>query len=269
MPCTMRGQFKQALERYSAGRRILAVRRRILAVGVELRLFSSALASHRAGFAMPLNGQHARMQTMRTLLEIFSPDAIIETGTYLGDTTRFFSGNLIPVYSIEAKLSFHLLAKYRVGTYPDVTLIRGDSRRILDILARRQSFKRPIAYLDAHWDELPLQTEVTRILDAWEESVIVIDDFQVPEDPGYGFDTYRGVPLSLNLLHLPSSVVCAFPATLSYHETGARRGALYLGQGNQGARAIRQLAERGYLTVAKGSTAEHHQTNTEHAPDDG
>jgi hypothetical protein len=157
-----------------------------------------------------------------------SPDAIIETGTFLGDTTRFFSGNLIPVYSIEVKLLFHLLARFRVGTYPDVTLIRGDSRRILEGLARRQSFNRPIAYLDAHWwDELPLETEVKRILDASDQSVIVIDDCQVAEDPGYGFHTFRGVPLSLNLLQLPSSVVCAFPATLSYQETGARRGALH------------------------------------------
>jgi hypothetical protein len=61
---------------------------------------------------------------------------------------------------------------------------------------------------------------VTRILDAWDQSVIVIDDCQVPEDPGYGSDTFRGVPLSLNSSPTAKPVVCAFPATLSDQETG-------------------------------------------------
>jgi hypothetical protein len=192
------------------------------------------------------------MRTMRCLLDTFSPDAIIETGTFLGDTTRFFSGNLIPVYSIEVKLLFHLIARYRLGRYPDIRLIRGDSRHVLDRLARIRRFERPLVYLDAHWwDELPLQTEVSKVLGAWNESVIVIDDCQVPKDPGYGFDSYRGVPLSLDLLDLPTSVVAAVPATHSSQETGARRGALYLGLGSGGAGSIRELVERGYLTLSE------------------
>jgi hypothetical protein len=247
----VKGAIKNALERYSAGRRLLAVR-------LEYRAIRAAFSSHRAapehsdGFGMPLNGQLVRMRTIRALLDTFSPDAIIETGTFLGDTTGFFSGNLIPVYSIEVKFLFHLLARYRLGRHPDVTLIRGDSRRILRMLTRLRRFERPMAYLDAHWwDELPLQAEVTTILGAWEESVIVIDDCQVPDDPGYRFDTYGGVPLSLNLLRVPKSVVCAVPAILSSHETGARRGTLYLGQGSQGASAIHELAERGFVTITQ------------------
>ncbi len=247
----MKGAIKGALERYETGRRLMALRS-------EARAILSALSSRRVarhgpcGFGMPLNGQLARMQTIRALLNTFSPDAIIETGTFLGDTTRFLSGNLIPVYSIEVKFLFHLLARYRLGRFPDVTLIRGDSRRVLEMLARVRLFERPLAYLDAHWwDELPLQTEVTEVLGAWAESVIVIDDCQVPSDPGYGFDTHEGVPLSLDLLQLPRSVVCAVPAIPSSHETGSRRGALYLAQGRHGVGAIHELVESGYLTLVE------------------
>lgn len=79
--------------------------------------------------------------------------------------------------------------------------------------------------------------------------MIVIDDCRVPTDPGYGFDTYNDVPLTLDLLDLPTSVVSAVPATPSSDETGARRGALYIGQGIGGAGAIRELAKHGYLTL--------------------
>lgn len=60
------------------------------------------------------------MRAVRALLDVFSPDAVLETGTFLGDTTRFFAGNLVPVYSIEVKRLFNLVAKWRLGRYPDV-----------------------------------------------------------------------------------------------------------------------------------------------------
>lgn len=43
-------------------------------------------------------------------------------------------------------------------------------------------------HLDAHWDDdLPLRNEVQVIVESWK-----IDDFQVPDDLGNGFDDYGG-----------------------------------------------------------------------------
>jgi hypothetical protein len=46
-------------------------------------------------------------------------------------------------------------------------------------------------YLDAHWnDDLPLEEELELIFSVHPHAVVMIDDFQVPDDPGYQFDEY-------------------------------------------------------------------------------
>jgi hypothetical protein len=61
--------------------------------------------------------------------------------------------------------------------------------------------------------------------------VIVVDDFQVPDDPGYGFDDYGfGKRLSLEYLLQAAapSIAIFFPRARSESETGARRGSVTL-----------------------------------------
>jgi hypothetical protein len=78
---------------------------------------------------------------------------------------------------------------------------------------------------------LPLFEE-TRILFALSSGIVVmIDDFQVPDDLGYSFDSY-GTAATLNLAYLrlgeiPETRVF-FPALPSLAETGARRGCIVL-----------------------------------------
>jgi len=242
----MKARFKDLASRSSVGRSLLEAWR-------EVRVIGRSAVGNTQGLGQPLNGQVARMRTVRALLNAFSPDAVVETGTFLGDTTSFFSGNLIPVYSIEVKRLFFLAARWRLKGHRDVTLVRGDSRDVLRRMARRPPFERPFVYLDAHWwHHLPLRIEVAQILSAWNESIILIDDFQVPHDPGYGFDAHDGVPLSLDYLGLPDGVVGAFPATPSHKETGGRRGALYIAKGPSAHRAIRQMADQGHLLIVDG-----------------
>jgi hypothetical protein len=44
-------------------------------------------------FGQPLNGQRIRRQTMGELLAGFRPDAVIETGTFLGWTARYLASH--------------------------------------------------------------------------------------------------------------------------------------------------------------------------------
>jgi hypothetical protein len=67
----------------------------------------------------------------------------------------------------------------------------------------------------------------------------------------YGFDVFAGVPLSLDVLDVPPSVAAAIPAIFSSEETGGRRGTVYLGQGDRGTSAIREMVDRGFLSWAK------------------
>lgn len=243
--------IKRALRRHPAGRSLVDVWR-------ELRAMRDGWARGRgpasgsSGWGQPFNGQRVRLATVRALVDAFDPDAIVETGTFLGDTTRFFSGNLLPVYSIEIKMIYHLAAKLAMLRRPDVTLIRGDSVEVLSALAVSRPFQRPLAYLDAHWwSHLPLRGELAQLLQGWDHVAIVIDDCRVPGDQGYGFDTYDGVPLSLDMLNLPASAFAAFPAVPSSEETGARRGTLYVGNGEAAIAALQDLVGTGLLIPAR------------------
>ncbi len=170
--------------------------------------------------SLPFNGQAARLRAVRDLLDLFEPDAVVETGTGLGATTSFFAGNLLPVYSIELKRIFLVAARFRLRSYRNVTLILGSSPEVLHRLAGQRLFQRPLAYLDAHWwESLPLQAEVRELLTGWGEVLILVDDFKVPLDAEYSFDTYAGVPVSVDVLELPSDVTVAFPAVPAKDET--------------------------------------------------
>jgi hypothetical protein len=87
-------------------------------------------------------------------------------------------------------------------------------------------------YLDAHWKEdLPLGEEVAIILEKFRNFLILIDDFQVPDDPGYRFDDYGpGKTLTLKDFSFDREerVDIYFPACPSENETGLRRGCILL-----------------------------------------
>ncbi|SFV32726.1 hypothetical protein [Hyphomicrobium facile] len=88
-------------------------------------------------------------------------------------------------------------------------------------------------YLDAHWQEdLPLAEELELVF-GWDQSAIaMIDDFQVPDDPGYEFDDY-GAGRALTPLYIESvcrkfDLATLMPSLRSDDETGSRRGCTVL-----------------------------------------
>jgi hypothetical protein len=189
------------------------------------------------------NGQRARRQLYLELAKVCRFQAIVETGTFRGHTTAFLaSGAAAPVYTVEAFPRYHYFARRRFRNRSDIHLISGDSRAFLEQLARDEALraKRIFFYLDAHWyDDLPLRREVELIAATWKELVVMIDDFAVPGDDGYGFDDYgQGRRLSLEYLPPLDELGWAafFPTTPSAEETGWRRGCVVLTRG--------QMAER-------------------------
>jgi hypothetical protein len=84
-------------------------------------------------------------------------------------------------------------------------------------------------YLDAHWnDDLPLAEELEIVFGACPNAIVMIDDFQVPFDDGYGYDDYgTGRSLTAELVEptiAAHSLQVFYPSTPSLQETGARRG---------------------------------------------
>jgi len=185
----------------------------------------------------PFNGQPMRSALFRDIIANTQPRAIVETGTYLGFTTERLAETGLPVYTIEANSHFFGFARARFWRRHNVILVRGDSREILGGLLDgrlRALCSSPIFfYLDAHWNEdLPLAEELEIVFRRCPAAVVMIDDFQVPFDPGYGYDDY-GPQKALTFYYiLPvirnHKLHSFYPSTLSADEGGTRRGCIVL-----------------------------------------
>jgi hypothetical protein len=180
----------------------------------------------------PFNGQRRRQKVVRALYRTIPFTTTLETGTYRARTTMFFAkiaGH--PVLSVESSPRLHAFAKLRCRNASNVRLFLGDSRAFL--AEHLPQLRGPVfCYLDAHWHaDLPLPDEIRAIAESGLSAVIVIDDFEVPDDPGYKFDEYdTGLRLTRELLD-----GCGiddwghfYPRARASKETGGRRGYLVL-----------------------------------------
>lgn len=179
-----------------------------------------------------LNGQLFRKRIFTEIASI-GLDAIVETGTFMGDTAGYMAETVSqPVYSCEVNPRFHAIATMRLAGKGIVNLRLSDSQDFLRDLTDELVDRCVFFYLDSHWDgSLPLKHEVEWIAAHWDRYVIMIDDFKVPDDSGYGYDHYGQDILELELLRgtiAQHDLVAYFPAARSDEETGAKRGCIVL-----------------------------------------
>lgn len=183
------------------------------------------------GFAM--NGQTSRLEAVRQIIYAAEIDRIIETGTFRGTTTEWFAQFGLPVETVETDERFFSFSKARLSKFSNVELHLDSSVSFLaDNLTRTNMNDRVLFYLDAHWENnLPLRDELQIIFANHTNSVIVIDDFNVLDDPGYNYDNY-GPDKALTLDYVDRSNLPAhyafYPATPSKQETGMKSGWIVL-----------------------------------------
>ena len=143
----------------------------------------------------PFNGQTARQALFVDIIVNTRPHAIVETGTFLGTTTELMSQTGLPVFTIELQPRNYGFVRARFWRKRNIKLLRGDSRAALRMLfdgaLRPLSSRTLFFYLDAHWnDDLPLAEEIDIVFSRCPLAVVMIDDFEVPSDAGYGYDDY-------------------------------------------------------------------------------
>lgn len=181
------------------------------------------------------NGQKARKEIYKFLCDAFHFEAMIETGTFTGNTTGYMAKLTgLPVTTCESNVVLAAVAKKRLAEFKHIDIHVTDSRDFLQTIIKTDIVsKRSFVYLDAHgYADLPLKQEIEIICRNWQEFVIMIDDFKVPGDPGYGYDDYgKGQALSMEnfstVIH-QNGLVAFFPSTSSEKETGAKRGSVIL-----------------------------------------
>jgi hypothetical protein len=190
------------------------------------------------GYGGPFTGQLRRQEIFREIMRAIPFKAIVETGTYRGETTAFFAQFGVPVFTVESQLYDHYVSSLRLRSQKNVHPSFGDSREFLRQLQIKPEFPREhvLFYLDAHWfEQLPLAEEFDIIRSHWTDSVIIIDDFKVPGDDGYGYDDYGpGKVICLDYLenHGLAEFQTFFPAVSSAEETGWKRGCAVFVNGN-------------------------------------
>lgn len=185
----------------------------------------------------PFNGQPNRIGIFQSIIATVRPVAIVETGTYLGTTTEFMARTGLPVYTVESQPRAYGFARARLRRLPNVSIDFGDSR-----VGLRSFFRGPLssksdrtifAYLDAHWrHDLPLAEEIDIIFFFCRGAVVMIDDFQVPGDPGYAYDDF-GEGKALTPAYIGAAVNkhalrAFYPSLPSSQEGGERRGCVVL-----------------------------------------
>jgi hypothetical protein len=143
----------------------------------------------------PFNGQTARQALFVEIITNTRPRAIVETGTFLGVTTELMSQTGLPVFTIEWHPRNYGFVRARFWRKRNVNLLHGDSRiglrKLFDGALHSLSDHTVFFYLDAHWnDDLPLAEEIDIVFSRCPLAVVMIDDFEVPFDAGYGFDDY-------------------------------------------------------------------------------
>jgi hypothetical protein len=183
------------------------------------------------------NGQAARQTLFRNIIANTRPHAIVETGTFFGTTTEFMSQTGLPIFTIEADPRHYGIARARLWRMRNIQLIYGDSltalRMLFDGPLHPLSDRALFFYLDAHGNlDLPLAEEIDIIFRRCSSAVVMIDDFQVPSDPGYGYDNYGpGKALVSGYIRpamLAHQLGAFYPCAPSAAETGARRGCVVL-----------------------------------------
>lgn len=180
------------------------------------------------------NSQFVRANILLYLIRELCIDEFWETGTNVGETSLLIAAQTnIPVASCELNQQFFDLAVRRLKPFADrAEIFHEDSRLFLQRMLKRGTAKRPFIYLDAHWyEDLPLREEIELITASAVECLIVVDDFEVSTDAGFGFDKYGDIALDWAYIGESASKggLQAFqPAYPSQSETGPRRGFILL-----------------------------------------
>jgi tetratricopeptide (TPR) repeat protein len=187
-----------------------------------------------APFLGPFNGQLQRQAMFRELAAAIQPHTIFETGTYRGTTADFMASNSAAhVFTCELHANFFRFCAARFRDAPNITVVHLDSRSFVrQYVPRFAGAETSLFYLDAHWhaDDLPLLEELRLVFEYAPRAVILIDDFQVWDDPGYSYDDYGAARrLTLDYLSPLGSFGPRYFFPLgSAQETGMRRGCVVL-----------------------------------------
>jgi predicted O-methyltransferase YrrM len=184
--------------------------------------------------SLPFNGQARRMRTIASIAANADFDVVIETGTYLGSSTPYLAGLFnCDTYTIEINQHFAKRAQNRFSNnHPSlkITAFVGDSAEVVGKILENVSKEKVVfAYLDAHWlDAIPTGQEIKHLIEWGGEWIAVVDDFLVPNDSGYKYDSYGEKIIGSEIIPENPNIEVWIPRESAEFETGVRSGTGYI-----------------------------------------
>ena len=195
----------------------------------------------------PFNGQKIRIEIVNKIFASKKITRIYETGSFLGSSTLFMLKYNLPIHSCEISPYYYFIANDRLRKFKKIEIINSDSNNFLKSKLKKTN-KMTFFYLDAHDDyqKNPLLTELEIIFENLSNFIILIDDFQVPHDHRYGYDSEGGYLLNLsyikNFINKKGTHIF-FPKHKSNKETGLKRGSVYICKGSLGRKICNSINE--------------------------
>lgn len=182
----------------------------------------------------PLNGQSGRRAIVERVIHDCAIQQFVETGTFRGGTTRWLAAFGLPVHTVEVNPRLARFAQIVLADVPLIHVTEMDSVAFLDRLSADPAITARITlfYLDAHWEKrLPLGDEIAIVTRSFPNAIMVVDDFQVPDDPDYTFDDF-GPGKRLDIEYVRHTGVTGldvfFPAMRGIDEDLPRRGCVVM-----------------------------------------
>ena len=142
----------------------------------------------------------------------------VETGANVGSSLHYFAKHFpsTPCYSCEPDLEAFQAAQSKIAEFKNVILVNEPSPEFLYQREKTLAAQDTLFWLDAHgygfhW---PLKDEIAFITRVCRRARILIDDFQVPDQPQFSYDEYDGQ-------------VCGFGEIKDSLQTGIRYRLVY------------------------------------------
>jgi hypothetical protein len=128
------------------------------------------------------------------LKKVYNIHTAIETGTYYGQTAKFFASLFETAHTIEiSEVNFKISNNF-LKDCPNIEVHLGDSPEVLKKILPTMENEPIVFYLDAHWyNYWPLLDELDVISKThYDNCVIVVDDVMVPNRNDIAYDSYQG-----------------------------------------------------------------------------
>jgi len=160
-------------------------------------------------------------------------NTVIETGTYHGVTTKWFSSNFDKVYTVECNGTYFEEAKNNLSGVSNVSMELDDSPKFLGKIIELTDDKSTIVFLDAHWYTNPVLAELDAIKKSGKKPILAIHDFMVPDHPEFGYDVYPDQGIVYNWEWIKERIesiygVDGYTKEYNTKATGAMRGCVFV-----------------------------------------